>query len=486
MESTSPDFTAEWIWGDDAETTVFAQGYGNDHTVIFSFSLEESKPLTSLANRICNSFHAIEVPEAESFPSSADMRASLWNAVRALWPACLQDDSISRMDTIIAVDSQDSTTEHVTWKAYSHPWFPRYLEILADPHLGRTTSDISHSVPFESLIRYEQLGGHGCATRVRLDKDAKDFHVFKGIDFRTFLAQSDDEGDSAIKHTVWGWHNSNTLLMIMPPHLNILPQPLSLVTVRHGNKEIACGTIQPLYKGGNVGSSIERSNFRGQRLPLELKAHWCANMAAALLHTHRVAKTYHMDIKPGNFLIDEHQNLVLCDWEQTDAPCTTLTPEADGSWDVIEEGDEAGSEETPATSRRERPRFRYTKYDGPPRRNVPEDALGDASWHAWNVFPLWNKAHPFALELAEVFSLGRTMWMLLRQPDMEFDDVGHPNDLKTDWTSSDDVPELWKDFVDRCMAVDPNSRHGIVEVSRFWEREWQMLEETPTTTGNRS
>ncbi|KAH8593165.1 hypothetical protein B0O99DRAFT_689070 [Bisporella sp. PMI_857] len=128
----------------------------------------------------------------------------------------------------------------------------------------------------------------------------------------------------------------------------------------------------------------------------------------------------------------------------------------------MDEGDEVGSDEDSMTSRHKRHKFRYAKYDGPPRRNVPEDALGDASWHIWNVFSSWNNAYPHALELAEAFSLGRSMWMLLRQPDMEFDDVNHPNDLETDWASSDDVPESWKGFV----------------VSRFWEGEWKTLKET--------
>ena len=42
-------------------------------------------------------------------------------------------------------------------------------------------------------------------------------------------------------------------------------------------------------------------------------------MAAAVEHTHLVAHTYHMDIKPGNFLLDEDSNLVLIDWEQSRA-----------------------------------------------------------------------------------------------------------------------------------------------------------------------
>lgn len=50
-----------------------------------------------------------------------------------------------------------------------------------------------------------------------------------------------------------------------------------------------------------------------ERLLLELKTHWWADMAAALLHTHRVAKAYRTVVNPGNFLFDERQNLMMCD-----------------------------------------------------------------------------------------------------------------------------------------------------------------------------
>jgi len=39
-----PSFQPEWIWGDDEETTVFAQSYGEKHTIIFSFSLDRDGP----------------------------------------------------------------------------------------------------------------------------------------------------------------------------------------------------------------------------------------------------------------------------------------------------------------------------------------------------------------------------------------------------------------------------------------------------------
>ncbi|KAI4860724.1 hypothetical protein F4820DRAFT_435967 [Hypoxylon rubiginosum] len=129
--------------------------------------------------------------------------------------------------------------------------------------------------------------------------------------------------------------------------------------------------LQPFYTGGDLHARIERSNALNSRIPLNQKVRWCADMAAAVAHTHRQAKTYHMDIKPGNFLIDEHDNLALGDWEQSDSPATTLAPEADGTWDV-----ERAEVDHPVG---DRPRLRYTKCDGPPRRNVEDGVLGDCT-----------------------------------------------------------------------------------------------------------
>ncbi|KAG7287234.1 hypothetical protein NEMBOFW57_006740 [Staphylotrichum longicolle] len=268
-----------------------------------------------------------------------------------------------------------------------------------------------------------------------------------------------------------------------------MPAPLKFVTIGFGDgPPVVCGSLQPFYPGRDVSERLEESNRRGERLPLELKAHWCANMAAAISHVHRVAHTYHMDIKPGNFVVDGDSNLILCDWEQSDAPPTTLAPEADGTWDVAVVGTDAGKQggqagegndntgagDDPAPSGQvaSRPRLVYTKYQGPPRRNTEEEVC-DASWHEWNVFPIWNAECPLALELAEVFSLGRSMWMLLRQPTTDFDEIEHPNDLATDWDESEDIPESWKVMVDSCMAEDPNERPDVTEVVRFWEKTWE-------------
>jgi serine/threonine protein kinase len=322
-------------------------------------------------------------------------------------------------------------------------------------------------VDFASLTRFEQLGGRGCATKVQTETEVPQFFVFKGIDFRTFLTYCDggeDDDDNVIKHMIKTWHHANNVISSMPPHPNILPPPTTFVTIQDpkgGGTPVVCGCLYPFFSKGDVRARIEASNKTGVRIPLGLKARWCAQMAAAIKHTHLIAHSYHMDIKPGNFLIDDDENLILIDWEQSDAPATTLAPEADGSWVVREVFPSATS---PACST-----LKYTKYKGPERRNMDEDVGGGHSWNIWNVFPIWQVKHPRALELAEVFSLGRSMWMLLRQPDMNFDDVEHPTDLITGWMDADDVPMSWREMVDCCMSTDPNQRPEIGHLAEFWE-----------------
>ena len=52
--SQTAEFTGEWIWGDEEETEVYAQGYGADATTIFRFSKNDRR--TSLANRIVSCY----------------------------------------------------------------------------------------------------------------------------------------------------------------------------------------------------------------------------------------------------------------------------------------------------------------------------------------------------------------------------------------------------------------------------------------------
>ncbi|KAK3943565.1 hypothetical protein QBC46DRAFT_405344 [Diplogelasinospora grovesii] len=281
---THDELEPEWVWVDDEGTNVYAQGYGRDLTVIFSFCADKHNPPTSLANRVCTKYEGLETEDpAGTFPTIKDLHTAIRGAIRHIWPHCVSHpDFRTKLDAIVGVDSIDSSIEKVTWNIYSHPLFPRFVRSLADESLGRTPAGPGKSVNFASLTRYEQLGGRGCTTRVRLPTG--EYSVFKGVDFRTALQYSDNEGDKIIRNLISNWRREYNTLQKVPPHPNVLPPPTMLVTIQWPDRSalpVFCGGLFPFYPGGNAASRIKDSNKKGVRIPLDLKAHWCANMAAA-------------------------------------------------------------------------------------------------------------------------------------------------------------------------------------------------------------
>jgi hypothetical protein len=72
-----------------------------------------------------------------------------------------------------------------------------------------------------------------------------------------------------------------------------------------------------------------------------------------------------------------------------------------------------------------------------------------------------------AAELAEVYALGRTMWMLLDQTPSTYDHVAHRDDVHVTWTD-DLLPIHWMHVVDQCMDRDPNKRPRAANLAEFW------------------
>ncbi|OLN86941.1 Serine/threonine-protein kinase Nek6 [Colletotrichum chlorophyti] len=272
--------------------------------------------------------------------------------------------------------------------------------------------------------------------------------VFKGMDFEQYKKDSKDFKE----------HQEKTLLRevrtlyTLPPHPNIMPSPQALVVIRdQDEKDRICGFLQPDMEKGSVDEQVIRANKQGRRLPLQLKAKWCYQMASAVQHTHQAAKSYHMDLKPGNILVDDEDNLRLIDWEQSGVSMFTHPPEV-----TIDQE----AEESSIGSCNGKQRIIYTPHSGAPRKNQKW------GFPDWNVFPEWKRTCPRAAELAEVFSLGRTMWMLLEQVEQSAD--------VTVWTTvANDVSEEWKEMVMRCIERDPNDRPDLDEVVAFWEKQWR-------------
>lgn len=469
--------TPDSIWGDDEETIVYAQVLGSGRAIIFRFCIERegvARP-QSLSPRIVTCFHELEVSDdSATFQGRGDMRRAIWSSIATVWPGCIKDPTVLDPDTVINIDfDQDGK---IVWTIYRDPLFDAYLELLLR-HVQ--TTDLMHPsnspppvVDISQLELLSRLGGRGCSRRVRLSSPIDDtpdqsVFVFKGIDFQTYLQIHDDD-DEFLRAWVETWRRSSKMIADMPPHPNIQSPPKILVSVRSPTKRqepTLVGHLSTFYAKGDLGAHIETMNKNSERITLQQNAIWCHQMSLAIAHTHRTIHTYHMDIKPGNFIVDDNNSLILIDWEQSGAPATTLAPEADGTWDV---------EEQRFTSK-----LVYTKYTGPPRRNMPEGG-GQQSFHIWNVFPEWHVSCPRALELAEVFALGRTMWMLLSQTDDDFEEVEHPNDAKISWGHrKEELPRHWIETVERCMDEDPNNRPSLVDLVEFWQAEAAATEKPP-------
>ena len=67
--------------------------------------------------------------------------------------------------------------------------------------------------------------------------------------------------------------------------------------------------------------------------------------------------------------------------------------------------------------------------------------------------------------------------MVLRQPDMDFGGVKHPNhtDSIVDWQNSEDMPASWEQIVVRCRSRDPTERPDVLGLPCFWEDECSNL-----------
>jgi hypothetical protein len=61
------------------------------------------------------------------------------------------------------------------------------------------------------------------------------------------------------------------------------------------------------------------------------------------------------------------------------------------------------------------------------------------------------------------------MWMLLQQVSGEEIDDRSGETLVTWNKDAGDIPQRWKDIMQRCLGVDPNQRIRSEELVDFWE-----------------
>jgi serine/threonine protein kinase len=428
-----------------------------DLCLIFRFTLNNKFP-QSPPSRIVTCYHGLPVNDVnETFSDRASMRKALYSSIRRVWPQCILHPSITAVDATVEI--YEDTERQDQWRVSHESVYKLYIESLLPMSRLFACEEVKpkvyDSVDYSSLIQIRHLGGRGSTTVVRRSLSSDSLYIFKGVDFRVFL-----ESRADFRHRRDICYHEIRTICALPGHPNIIPPPSVFVTAKRVEDQrqvFVCGTLYPFMEHGTLDDQVEKSKTTGTRLGLIDKAVWCFQMASAISHAHFTAHTFHMDIKPANFILDPNKDLVLIDWEQSGAPLYTLAPEADGSWDV-EELAESSLYEGPDFAA---PKLLYKKYHGPPRENL---AWGRPKW---NVFPIWRDHCPRALEAAEVFSLGRTMWMLLQQvAQSEVEDL---DEVVLYWNEeASDIPDDWKVVISSCLDPDPNRRIRLSELVRFW------------------
>ena len=452
------DDEGNMIWGDDAESEVFAQTHNQEMCIIFRYSLNSKLP-KSLPSRVVNCFLDLPVADtSESFPNRALMREALYASIREVWDQCIQHPSITAPGVIVEI-YKDAEGQH-QWHISHEGSYNQYVESLLPMsdlfQCGEANFATYSTIDYSCLTQIRHPGGRGRTVVVRSSLSPEALYVFKGVDFGTFL----ENRVAFLPLRDVCYHEIRTISSL-PKHPNIMPPTNTFVTVSKigdNQQALICGTLYPFMEHGTLDDQIQAANANGARLPLINKAVWCFQMASAVAHTHYAAHSFHMDIKPANFLLDSYKDLLLIDWEQSGAALYTLAPEADGSWDVKDAEIETLHCGVADSAQ---PNLVYEKYCGPDRENL---AWGQPKW---NVFPHWRDSYPRALDAAEVFSLGRTMWMLLEQvTQSEVEDL---DEVIVSWSDMViDIPQGWKDVVNRCLDPDPNQRIGLSELVDFW------------------
>ena len=446
----------QWVWGGEcgSKSLVYAQAYGQDKTLIFLFEKDKQNPY-GLNTRIVNCFHEVEVDPQSTFASTDIMRDHIWLKIASIWAECVASPKSREPGVLFRVHNNGSRYSGTTgcWVAESSWNFSGLVEDLLPLDQFEDSGYKTTTVDFDDISRLDSLGTRASTAVATIPSQPGTRFVYRGVDLRTYLSIDNLE---VIKHVIDAFYNSIRVLEFMSPHANIQAPVRILVTVQEHRENYVIGSLEPYMTRGSLGALIKRSNKDNERIPIAQKAQWCYQMASAVGHASSFG-VYHKDIKPESFLIDDESNLVLVSWEQNDVPVTTAAPEINGKWDA----------ETLVDGT-----VKYTKYQGPVRRNMPEEYPVKHGWDVLDVYTLWTSNRcSKAVELAEVFSLGRTMWMLLRQSSMAFEHVQNIRDIEEeDWTGCDDVPEWVRKGVEKCLTRNnPNQRMSLEELKEFWD-----------------
>ncbi|PTB73405.1 hypothetical protein M440DRAFT_1464871 [Trichoderma longibrachiatum ATCC 18648] len=274
------------IYGNDAETQVFAHAHdtNSSSSLTFRITQDAARPPQNFANRIVARFHDLSVSSSgETFPDRESMRKALGDAIRRAWSGCVYAAAIP----YAVVDLYVGDVEEIELEEADVKWRMRHETVLYQQYLDAL-------LPVDDFFPSKHDTSEQAIKHIDIEEAA--------IEFADLL-----HSQSEFIFNRDSFYNSVKVTSTMAPHPNIQPNPQMVLT---SNTEVKSCSLYPFKAQGTLDTQVTAAQEQ--------------------------AKTYHMDIKPANFLIDDHGNAILIDWEQSGAPLYTLAPEANGEWDVAE------------------------------------------------------------------------------------------------------------------------------------------------------
>ncbi|KAL7266940.1 hypothetical protein RUND412_010492 [Rhizina undulata] len=272
---------------------------------------------------------------------------------------------------------------------------------------------------------------------------------------------------------------------------SVMAPPVGLVTDVFDGQEMALGFLLEYHSLGAL-DSYSRRLFQAGKLSEKKVWNWGRQLVEAVAWIHLVRGSYHGDIKPDNIVIkgkkkiptahahpqgmkfeEDEEELVLIDFSQDTFTAATSAPELREGWsvDVRRESVAGGVKE----------RLLYHEYPpSPPLSPPPESSsspreIKTPTPAAYYTIP---KSWPAkALELADVYAVGRTLYILSQGLEMKMLYRSlFENDrfvYQTTYEDSGVGGGSLRRVVEMCTRKNPLERPGLKELVGTFEGGWK-------------
>jgi len=218
------------------------------------------------------------------------------------------------------------------------------------------------------------------------------------------------------------------ILLTMPPHPNIAPRPLHLVTkrCRFGGKTGVIGFTSTLHHQGNL-RDILPSRRIDNTLHMADQIKWAQQLTDALIHIQENGNYFHCDLRLDNVLLSDTDDVLLIDFESRGILANSAAPEVS----CLEYVDLIANHSSFAGPEKEKYDMLFEQYIKP--YVSPNREMYQGEEHGY--YSPWLCLSEREREAAEVYMLGRVLWCIfegvsapntmlgieyLREPDLEF------------------------------------------------------------------